>query len=340
LEKRSLVQPSSPVVSVIIPNYNGESYLRVCLGSLLEQSFKSLEIILVDNGSSDGSVNLVKRKYPEVTVVSLESNRGYSAAVNAGIDAAHGEFLAVLNNDTEAEPGFVRELHSALVEEPAAGMAAPKMLFARDRRTINSIGLGYCITGTNHDIGFGLEDGERFQTRRWVFGPCGGAGMYRRSMLEDVGPFDEDFFMYYEDVDYSFRAQLAGYRCIFVPTARVYHAEGGSGEALPRPRGYYFARNSFAVILKDFPASVLLKHIHVISWELIKRVISPLLRGDASAVRGYLAAIGLIGDLLKKRREVQRRRTAPTSYLEGILRENRSVVKEINLRGRPVEELP
>ena len=219
-------------------------------------------------------------------------------------------------------------------------MGAPKMLFARDRKTINSIGLGYSITGSNHDIGFGLEDGERFGTKRWVFGPCGGAGMYRRSMVEDVGLFDEDFFMYYEDVDYSFRAQLAGHKCIFVPTARIYHAEGGSATALPRQKGYYFARNSLAVILKDFPSSLILRYFHVITWEIIKRIMSPLLRGDTSALQGYMAAMGLIGDLLKKRREVQKRVSVPESYIENILRANRSVVKEINLRGRPVEELP
>ena len=327
-------------ISIIIPNYNGESYLPTCLGSLLEQSFKGLEIILVDNDSSDGSVSLVKESYPDVVVVRLQSNRGYSAAVNAGIDAAHGEFVVLLNNDTEADAEFVRELHSALLQEPAASMAAPKMLFARDRRTINSLGLGYSITGANHDIGFGLEDGVRFDTRRWVFGPCGGAGMYRRSLFEEVGPFDEDFFMYYEDVDFSFRAQLAGHRCMFVPTARVYHAEGGSVEALPRLKNYYFARNSIAVIVKDFPRGLILRHFHVISWEIAKRIISPLLRADVSALRGYLAALGLIGDLLKKRRKVQERMKVPESYIETILIENRSVVKEINLRGRPVEELP
>ncbi|UCD57121.1 MAG: glycosyltransferase family 2 protein [Candidatus Hydrogenedentota bacterium] len=334
-----MAHSEEPVISVIIPNYNGGSHLPECLDSLLEQSYKNLEIIVVDNASTDGSVGLVTQNYRDARVVCMESNRGFSSAVNAGIGVARGELVVVLNNDTRAESGFVRELHRALSEEAAAAMAAPKMLFARSPHTINSMGLGYSITGTNHDIGFGLKDGPRFETRDWLFGPCGGAGMYRRSLFEEVGPFDEDLFMYYEDVDYSFRAQLAGCKCISVPTARVYHSEGASGVALPRPRNYYFARNSSAVILKNFPRRLLFKYFHAISWEIAKRAVSPLLRGDTSALQGYIAALGLIGSTLKKRREVQRRRRVPARYIENILKKNRSILKEINLRGRPVEEL-
>ncbi|GAB4344556.1 MAG: glycosyltransferase family 2 protein [Candidatus Abyssubacteria bacterium] len=327
-------------VSVIIPNYNGRAYLNDCLGSLLQQTYEGAELIVVDNGSSDGSIEFVAREYSKVRLVALESNRGYSAAVNAGFRAASGDLLVVLNNDTRAEPEFIGELCGALREEHAASMAAPKMLFSRAPDTINSAGLGYSIRGTNHDLGFGLKDGPDFQERRWIFGPCGGAGAYRRSLFEDIGGFDEDFFMYYEDVDYSFRAQLAGHKCVFVPGARIYHAEGGSGASLPEPRNYYFARNSLVVILKDFPARLMVKHAPAILWEVARRAGSPLLRGDSSAVRGYVAAVGLMGAILRKRRWVQRQRRVPDRYIEEILKRNRSVVKEINLKGRPVEERP
>jgi GT2 family glycosyltransferase len=146
--------------------------------------------------------------------------------------------------------------------------------------------------------------------------------------------------MYYEDVDFSFRAQLAGHKCVFVPTARIHHAEGGSGASLPRPRNYYFARNSLAVILKDFPARLILKHAPTILWEIAKRAGSPLLRGDASAVRGYAAAVRQIGAILQKRRRVQRQRRVPDNYIEEILKRNRSVIREINLNGRPGGEHP
>ena len=329
------------LISVVIPNYNGEGFLPECLDSLLEQSYGKTEIIVVDNASRDGSVKIVEEKYPDMRLVRLEENEGFSAAVNAGIEASKGEFVVLLNNDTKAEPEFLAELHAALIEEGGAAMSAPKMLFARGPDTINSLGLGYSITGTNHDIGFGLKDGPHFGARKWIFGPCGGAGMYRRSMLDDVGPFDEDFFMYYEDVDYSFRAQLAGHKCVFVSAARVYHAEGASGETLPRPRNYYFARNSLTVIAKNFPRRLMFLYVHVILWEMIKRTGSALLKGDASALLGYLAALGRLGSALKKRREIQWRKRVPDSYIENMLKSNRSVLNEINLRGRPgAEEHP
>jgi GT2 family glycosyltransferase len=332
-------QLDEPLTSIIIPNYNGEHHLSECLSSLLEQTYKELEIIVVDNASADGSVELVRREYPGVRLVSLDANRGFSAAVNAGINISRGELVVILNNDTRTEPEFVKELCSALAEEPDASMAAPKMLFARGPETINSMGLGYCITGTNHDIGFGLEDGPQFEKSDWIFGPCGGAGIYRRGVFDEAGLFDEDFFMYYEDVDHSFRAQLAGHKCIFVPKARVYHTEGASTGALPKSKNYYFSRNSFAVILKNFPAGLLLRYFHVLLWEMAKRVCSPMLRGDVSALLGYLSTFGQIGGIIRKRREVQRRRRVAIDYIENILKKNRSVLKQINLRGRPAEEL-
>ncbi|MBI5118079.1 glycosyltransferase family 2 protein [Candidatus Poribacteria bacterium] len=328
---------TDPLISVVIPNYNGEMCLPVCLNSLLEQSYRNLEIVVADNGSSDRSVHVLEANYPNVHLIKLSVNRGFSAAVNAGIQRVLGEFVVILNNDTRAEREFIRELYNALRDEHSAAMAAPKMLFARDHTIINSVGLGYSITGSNHDIGFGVKDAPQFASRNWVFGPCGGAGMFRRSVFEDVGPLDEDFFMYYEDVDYSFRAQLLGYKCIFAPTARVYHEEGASGGFLPKSRNYFFARNSFAVIVRDFPSRLIFKYAHTISWEIAKRTLSPLLKGDVSAVLGLCAAMGRLASTLKKRRVTQAHRRVPDSYIESILLRNRSVVKEIDLRGRPVE---
>ncbi len=322
------------MVSVIIPNYNGADFLGDCLRSLSEQSFKNIEIVVVDNASSDGSAKLVEREFPDVKLVKLIENRGFAAAVNAGIEASKGEFVILLNNDTRVEPDFVAELHASIVKSDVA-MAAPKMLFSRDTNIINSMGLGYCVTGTNHDIGFGREDGPQFAENRYIFGPCGGAGMYRRSMLEDVGPLDEGFFMYYEDVDLAFRAQLAGYKCISVPSARVYHIEGAGGASLPRPRNYYFTRNALAVIAKNFPRRLLFRHFHALLWEMTKRACSPMLTGDFSALFGYLAGLGRLGDALGKRRSIQRRKRVPDEYIEEMLVKNRSVLGGIDLRGRP-----
>lgn len=324
-----------PLISVVIPNYNGERYLVDCLDSLLEQSYRNLELIVVDNGSDDASVELVERNYGGVRLIRRGENRGFSAAVNTGLLASRGQFVVLLNNDTRSDGNFVQKLYDGMRTNPDAAMAAPKMLFARDPSVINSLGLGYCITGANHDIGFGMPDGPQFDVLKWVFGPCGGAGMYRRSLFVDIGLFDEDFFMYYEDVDMSFRAQLAGYRCVSVPSARVYHAEGGSSAGLPKRRNFYFARNSLTVVLKDFPAELIYRNIFAISWEVAKRTASALLKGDVSALMGYLASVrGLFGTM-RKRREVQEKKRVANQYIETMLKKNQSIIKHVNLRGRP-----
>jgi GT2 family glycosyltransferase len=327
-------------VSVIVPNYNGAHYLEDCLSSLLEQSFKALEIVVVDNASNDHSADLVRKQFPDVRLICLPSNRGFAAAVNKGLESTQGEYILILNNDTRTEPGFVSELYGALEDEPEAAMAAPKILFLRDPRIVNSAGLGYCITGTNHDIGFGRMDGPEFGTPVRIFGPCGGAGMYRRELFRRIGGFDEDFFMYYEDVDLCFRAQLAGFKSMYVPSARVYHAEGGSESTLPRPKEFYFARNALLVIIKDFPARILLKHLPAITWETTKRAGSALLRGEFSAIQACLSAIRMLPKFLAKRREVQQAREAPLREIEALLLKNSSVRGETNIHGRPCKERP
>ena len=323
------------MVSIIIPNYNGADYLPACLDALAEQSFRDAEVIVADNTSTDGSADLVERSYPATRLLRLDKNRGFAAAVNAGVKASEREFIIILNSDTRAEPDFVAELHAALEAEPGAAMAAPKMLFARDTTIINSMGLGYDITGTNHDIGFGLADGPQFDEGKWIFGPCGGAGMYRRSIFREIGPLDEDYFMYYEDVDLAFRAQMAGHKCIFVPSARVYHIEGAGTDTLPRRRNYYLARNALTVIAKNFPRSLLIRYCHVLFWEILKRVGSPALKGDFSALSGYFSALWRLGEILEKRAAIQRLKKASDDDIEAILIENRSVLKAINLQGRP-----
>jgi len=296
LERKAMAQPDKPVISVVVPNYNGATFLAECLDSLLEQSVGDVEIVLVDNASSDSSVEMVEQKYPRVELVRMNDNRGFAAAVNAGIEKSGGEFVVLLNNDTRADPDFLAELHAALESESKAAMAAPKMLFARDPSVINSLGLGYCISGTNHDIGFGRKDGPG--------------------------------------------AQLSGHKSISVPSARVYHIEGASGKSLPRPRNYYFARNALAVIIKNFPGRLLIRNAHVLIWEMAKRAGSPMLGGDFSALWGYLAGLWSIRDALRKRKAIQESRKVPDDYIEDFLARNRSILKEIDLRGRPAEELP
>jgi GT2 family glycosyltransferase len=227
------------LASVVIPNWNGAQHLPVCLDALREQTYPDLEVLVVDNASTDGSQALLVRRYPEVRLLSLPRNLGLTGANNAGFRAARGEVLISLNNDTEAGPHFVKALADALVAHPEAGMAASKMLLFDRRDTIHSAGDGYRVDGIPFNRGVWQRDEGQFDEPGWIFGGCGGAVAYRRTMLDEIGPFDETFFMYCEDVDLNWRAQLAGWRCWYTPAAVVYHklsATGGIGETSPLPR--------------------------------------------------------------------------------------------------------
>lgn len=253
------------LASVIVPNWNGKKFLKVCLDSLGEQSFKDFEVIVADNGSTDGSVEFIGEHFPEVKLVGLESNRGFSVAVNEGIKQAESEYIALLNNDTETDPRWLAELVDALEKNPDAGLAASRILFMQDRDRVNSLGIEYRFDGTTADIAYGMRDSQNFQKEREIFGACSAAALYRKALFDDIGMFDEDFFAYAEDVDISFRAQLKGYRCIYVPTAVVYHHGSATGVRHSPFNEYHVRRNEVWVLAKNMPDGLLKKH----KWKII-----------------------------------------------------------------------
>jgi len=203
---------NQPLLSVIIPNYNGARYLPTCLTALQRQSYPHLEIILVDDASADDSVALTRRDFPDVKIITLPHNRGFIGAINSGIKQATGDIIAPLNNDTEAAPQWAEALVEALQHYPDAGMAASKMLLFDQRDTLHSAGDGFGWDGIPINRGVWQKDEGQFDDDTYIFGGCGGAVAYRRTMLDDIGLFDEALFMYLEDVDLNWRAQLAGYR--------------------------------------------------------------------------------------------------------------------------------
>jgi GT2 family glycosyltransferase len=337
--------PGSPLASVVIPNWNGAHHLPVCLDALREQQYPHVEVIVVDNGSTDGSQALVEEHYPEVQLLALDRNLGLTGGNNAGFRAARGEILISLNNDTEADPRFVEALVSALQEHPEAGMAAAKMLLFDQRDTLHSAGDGYGADGIPYNRGVWQRDEGQFDVAGWVFGGCGGAVAYRRAMVEDVGPvgvsrgkpiesargrcpdfaqdgpFDESFFMYCEDVDLNWRSQLAGWKCWYTPDAVVYHklsATGGGPIA-----SYYTGRNTLWVIAKNFPGVLLLDHWPQILQAQVRVTRDALRawRGDAARARLRGQFAGLLGwpKMLKKRRAIQSTRRVSHQYLASLL---------------------
>ena len=322
LPNRPTTHPApSPLVSVIIPNWNGAHHLPTCLESLRRQTFRDFEVIVVDNGSTDGSLDLLARDFPEVRVLPLGENRGFAGACNAGIRAAQGEIIVLLNNDTEADPHWLEEIVAAFERHPEAGIVASKMLLFDQRDTFHTAGDFYRLDGVPGNRGAWQKDVGQYETEEYVFSACGGSAAYRRGMLDRIGLLDEDFFYSCEDVDLAWRAQLAGWRCVYAPRAVVYHklsATGGGTTA-----SFYDGRNFIYLLVKDYPGDLwrtywraILKAQFRLAWEALRAW-----RGAAARarLRGMLAGLLGIPKMLRKRKVVQRSRVVDRAYLEQIL---------------------
>jgi len=292
---------ASSKISVIIPTYNGIKHIPLCLDSLRKQSRQADEVLVVDDASTDGTASLIARSYPDVHFVRLDHNKGFAAAVNAGLSRCCGDYVALLNNDTQAHEQWLAELAKALDEQPSISFCSSKMLFADRPDIINSIGVGFTYSGVAMDVGYGQKDGPQFNRPRLIFGACAGAAMYRRRLFEEIGLFDEDLFMWYEDVDFSFRAQLAGHKCIYVPTAVIYHKGGGTVSAKDRKHIYYCSRNQVLVLAKNLPRKLLPRYAFRLGIVCAKHSVKSLLKGQTAAVSGYTAALINLKQFLKKR---------------------------------------
>ena len=309
---------SAPVASVIIPNWNGRRFLETCLASLGRQTCRDFEIIVVDNGSTDGSVQMVRTYYPDVKLIRLSQNEGFSRAVNRGIRSAAGKYIALLNNDTEADPEWLGELVKALDQNPDVGFCASKMLNFFQRNLIDNAGDRLAFYG--NITGKGEIDAGQYDRPRLLFSACAGAAIYRREMLRDTGLFDEDFFAYYEDVDLGMRAQLMGYRCLFVPTAIVYHIHQATSDRMPAKRFLFLQRNIVFVHLKNMPLRLLLKMLPAfLTVHLLVSVTYLVKNKDPKTVLTiYLHLLKKLPSTLKKRRAIQKERKVPVSYIESI----------------------
>ena len=247
----------SVAVSVVIVNFNRRDLLDPCLESLWNQTFRDFDVIVVDNGSSDGSVEFL-RKNSRVQTVELASNHGFSGGCNAGIRQAQGRYIATLNNDAEAEPRWLEELVRAMETHPEAGMCASKILFHADRRRIDKAAHLIYWDGLNHGRGSGEPDTGQYEVMGEALFPDGAAALYRREMLDQVGLFDESFFAYGDDADLGLRGRLAGWTCIYVPKAIVFHIHSATAGEFSGLKAFLIERNRFFVAVKLFPLPLLL----------------------------------------------------------------------------------
>lgn len=314
---------NQPLLSIIVPHYNGVHHLAPCFDALRAQTYPHLEIIMVDNGSTDESVAFTRQNYPEIKVITLAQNVGFIGAVNHGIGCSRGEVVVPLNNDTAASPQWAEALVARLIAYPDAGMAASKILLFDQRDHFHSAGDGFGTDGIPINRGVWQQDVGQFDHDDYIFGGCGGAVAYRRAMLDEIGLFDPALFMYLEDVDLNWRAQLAGYRAVFAPQAVVYHhvsATGGGALA-----SYYTGRNTVWVLAKTMPSSLLRRHFGKIMRAQLSIAGQALQawRGEAARARLRGQLVGFMGLpwWLLKRRAVYRAKNVTEDYLAGLLTE-------------------
>jgi GT2 family glycosyltransferase len=331
------------LISVVIVNWNRRELLRACLASIARQEGAAFETIVVDNGSDDGSPEMAEREFGAKVIRNAE-NRGFCAANNQGISAARGEFIALLNNDAEAEPGWLAALHRACTRSADVGMAASKVLVWEDPNRIDKAGHLMFPDGQNRGRGSGALDRGQFDREEEVLWPDGCAAMYRKPMLDRIGGFDEDFFAYGDDAELGLRARIAGWKCWYTPAAVVRHHRGST---LGKDSGWrleLIERNRVLLALKLFPWSLLwLNPLYFAVRVAAGAAKAGRGEGDTAhfpgiggkltmaraLVRGDLAALRLSPRMLRKRREMEGLRKLSPGEVRRLLLAHRLSLKDI-----------
>lgn len=309
------------LLSIIIPNWNGARFLPVCLDSLAHQTYTSIEVLVVDNDSQDESKELLETRYPWVRLIALPENRGFTGACNAGMIAARGVYIALLNNDTEVDPNWAWAVVDAFERHPEIGSAASKMLLFDKRDHIHTAGDFFTRDGRAGNRGVWQRDEGQFDREEYVFSACGGSSVYRRAMLDQIGLLDDDFFFSGEDVDLGWRAQLTGWRCLYTPSAIVYHHLSATGGGVTS--SYYDGRNSIFILVKNFPSSMWRRYGGLVLRAQFRLALEALRawRGEAARarLRGMLAGLWGLPRMWRKRRKIQDARTVTIDYIDSIL---------------------
>ncbi|WP_099190552.1 glycosyltransferase family 2 protein [Tepidibacter mesophilus] len=240
-------------ISIVIPNYNGKNYLKECLNSLLKQSFDKFEIIIIDNDSKDGSIEYLKDNYKNIIVKKLKKNYGFSKAVNEGIKISKGEYVVLLNNDTEVDEYWLENLYGCIKNDKNIFSVSSKMIQYYNKNLIDDAGDEYTLLGWTLKTGDG-KSANKYDKKREIFSSCAGAAIYRKKIFDEIGYFDENFFAYMEDVDMGYRSKIYGYKNIYCPDAIVYHiGSGTTGSRYNEFKVKLSARNNIYVPYKNIP---------------------------------------------------------------------------------------
>ncbi len=304
-----------PLVSIIILNWNGMEYLKKCLDAVFSQTYKKISVIVVDNSSTDGSVEFINKNYRNVKVISLGRNCGFAEGNNIGIRMALNNrdvrYVAVLNNDTEADRNWISEMVSAAEKDERTGSCACKTIFMNDRTKIETAGI--VIYENCSGAGRGAyKDANEYSHEEEVFGAYGAAALYKREMLEDtkIGNdyFDSDYFTYQEEFDLSWRALLRGWKCTYVPTAKVYHVGSATGRKMPGRVKYLLERNRIWTITKNLQNGLLPYCLpHMLIYEMASIPFYIARKQFFLVMKARLEALVKIKRILRKRKTIQER---------------------------------
>lgn len=312
---------SVPRACLAVLSYDGRELLEACLPTICGQDHEDYDVVVVDNGSSDGTADYLRDRWPDVRVVRLAGNVGVTAALNVMVGAAgDAAYVALLNNDVELEPGWLRILGSVLDERPEVAAAAGKLLSARDRSVIDRAGDELHRSGAAFGRGAGETDHGQFDEAGRVFGVGGAAALYRMAAFEQVGSFDESFFAYLEDVDWNLRARLAGLEAWYEPAALGFHHGGATLGAVNPFSLYHLRRNHLWLVAKNYPAGELVRDLPAVLAFMAAQLAYAVRPGRLGLVlRAYRDALRGLPGVLRRRRTVQRRRTVTAEQLRPYL---------------------
>jgi len=343
-----LLQSEDPLVSVIILNWNGKQYLKECLLSLKKQTYKNFEVILVDNGSTDGSVDYIRDNFGDfIKLIENKANLGFAEGNNIGIKNSSGKYILLLNNDTKADPLWVEELVKVAESDDKIGMCASKILSLDDPKIIDNVGHLIYKDGLNRGRGRFEYDQGQYDNIEEVFLPSGCAALYRKKMLDEIGEFDKDFFAYSDDTDIGIRGRLAGWKCMYVPGAVIYHKYSGSTSPYALFKAFHAERNRLWIAIKYFPLPVLLCNPYYTVLRTSLQFYGALTHEGAAGkfrekfsewelfltlLRAYFSALKGLPRMWKKRQDLTRLRRVSSNEIYHWFKEFRISVRELALK--------
>ncbi len=310
------------LISILIVNYNGLKHLEECLASIYAQSFQSFEVILVDNASQDGSIAYLEKKFPQVQIIRSPSNTGFAGGNNLGLPHCNGEFVFLLNNDTQLEADVLRNIEHAIKNHPDIQVFGCFLINYRERHLADSAGDTVYTNGI--PFSFSGYPVQKFTEEKFISAACAGAAVYSQKIIKQIGFFDEDFFLLFEDLDLSFRAQHGGFKILFLPDAKVYHKGSASlGGKKSKTSLYFSERNLSLFYFKNYPTLTLLKSLpHFFCMKCLRFFNYLRLGLGITFIKANWDSLCLIPKMWPKRKAILRHSALSSKEFESLLRKN------------------